>query len=556
MSTTPAPGADLDQPAAATVLPSATAQTLASQANPAPPAAPIPQPPPLEDEEEFFEEPSHFGRFVLFNALPSTVISAFVHFVAFLLLALFTFSPPDKNETLAINALPAKAEQVEELAKETLDLQLDSEANEAQADVVQVLESVASTTTPTVAVDVDAAPLRVDFSDFGDRTAPKSDLMATVGAAASSGLSGRGDAERGTMIAQLGGTAESEAAVANALKWFVEHQNHDGSWSLDHRTGPCKGRCSEPGTYSECRTGATALALLPFLGAGQTHQQGQYKQVVERGIYFLTSQMKVKNQGGMQTGDMTQGLANDRGYSHPLAAITLCEAYAMTHDRKLMTPAQLAINHIVYAQDPIGGGWRYSPRMPGDTSVAGWQIMALKSGHMAYLAVPPSTIQGAIKFLDSTQAEEGARYGYTTPGRGEGTTSVGLLCRIYLGWKQDHPALKRGVEQMSSKGPMTVPLANMYYNYYATQVMRQYCGDPGTEGHEMWEKWNNKMRDWLVQNQEKAGHQKGSWYMRGDHGSVGGGRVYCTSMATMILEVYYRHMPIYGKQAATEDFPL
>jgi hypothetical protein len=44
--------------------------------------------------------------------------------------------------------------------------------------------------------------------------------------------------------------------------------------------------------------------------------------------------------------------------------------------------------------------------------------------------------------------------------------------------------------------------------------------------------------------------------MRGDHGSERGGRLYCTSMATMILEVYYRHMPIYGKQAATEDFPL
>ena len=27
-------------------------------------------------------------------------------------------------------------------------------------------------------------------------------------------------------------------------------------------------------------------------------------------------------------------------------------------------------------------------------------------------------------------------------------------------------------------------------------------------------------------------------------------------MATMILEVYYRHMPIYGKAAAKEDFPL
>ena len=44
--------------------------------------------------------------------------------------------------------------------------------------------------------------------------------------------------------------------------------------------------------------------------------------------------------------------------------------------------------------------------------------------------------------------------------------------------------------------------------------------------------------------------------MKGDHGSDSGGRIYCTSMATMILEVYYRHMPLYGKQAAEDDFPL
>jgi hypothetical protein len=167
--------------------------------------------------------------------------------------------------------------------------------------------------------------------------------------------------------------------------------------------------------------------------------------------------------------------------------------------------------------------------------------------------VPPGTIQGSMRFLDSVQADSGARYGYTTPGQGQGTTAVGLLCRMYLGWKQEHPALKRGVEYLSRLGPSRV---NIYYDYYATQVLRQYCGDPGTEGHEMWEKWNSNMRDWLVSTQEKNGHEAGSWMMSGDHGSERGGRVYCTSMATMILEVYYRHMPIYGKQAATEEFPL
>ncbi len=46
------------------------------------------------------------------------------------------------------------------------------------------------------------------------------------------------------------------------------------------------------------------------------------------------------------------------------------------------------------AQDPIGGGWRYEPHQPGDTSVTGWQLMALKSGQMAYLTVDPAVFDG------------------------------------------------------------------------------------------------------------------------------------------------------------------
>ena len=51
-------------------------------------------------------------------------------------------------------------------------------------------------------------------------------------------------------------------------------------------------------------------------------------------------------------------------------------------------------------------------------------------------------------------------------------------------------------------------------------------------------------------------HAKGSWDpVPGSHNGRGG-RLYFTSMATMILEVYYRHMPIYGEKAAEDEFPL
>ena len=163
---------------------------------------------------------------------------------------------------------------------------------------------------------------------------------------------------------------------------------------------------------------------------------------------------------------------------------------------------------------------------------------------MAYLHVPPIVVKKSSDFLDAVQSESGAHYGYTSPGKGDATTAIGLLCRMYLGWKQDNGALQRGAQFVSNKGPSK---SNMYYNYYATQVMRHIEGD-------MWKKWNGVMRDQLVNSQSQTGHEKGSWIMADRHVAKGG-RLYCTSMATMILEVYYRHLPIYRKQSTEEDFP-
>ena len=59
----------------------------------------------------------------------------------------------------------------------------------------------------------------------------------------------------------------------------------------------------------------------------------------------------------------------------------------MTKDNRLLAPAQAAITFIMASQDPVGGGWRYNPRQPGDTSAVCWQVMALKSGLMSGLQV-------------------------------------------------------------------------------------------------------------------------------------------------------------------------
>ena len=342
---------------------------------------------------------------------------------------------------------------------------------------------------------------------------------------------------------QSSGSESSENPVAAALKWLAAHQMPDGGWSFKHSTAPdCRGQCRHDGNLDEARNAATAMALLPFLGARQTHKHGQYKDTVKKGLNFLVNRMKVDSNGGSlhEPGGMM--------YSHGLASIAICKAYAMTHDKNLQRHAQASINFIVYAQDPVGGGWRYQPQQTGDTSVAGWQILALKTGHMAYLRVPPVTPQKAFRFFDSVQSDAGAKYGYTQPQQARiTTTAIGLLCRMYLGWKKNNPALKRGVEWLAKEGPSKT---NLYYNYYATEVMWLWGG-------EEWKEWNLVIRDRLVKSQATEGHEAGSWGAdKGDHGTRRGGRLYHTAMAAMILEVDFRPAPSYRKPNIEEDFPL
>lgn len=177
--------------------------------------------------------------------------------------------------------------------------------------------------------------------------------------------------------------------------------------------------------------------------------------------------------------------------------------------------------------------------------------MALKSGYMGHLTVQPATIRGASLFLDSVQSDYGSLYGYTAPSANPRTHiachPVGLLCRMYLGWDKNHAGIVKGVEHLSKFGVLK---NDIYYNYYAAQVLRQYGGPE-------WDTFNSELRDWLVAEQSTEGPTKGSWaFANAGHGTRDGGRLYMTSMATMILEVYYRHMPLYGDEAAKDDFPL
>jgi hypothetical protein len=482
---------------------------------------------------------------------PAWTVSMLVHMVTLVTMAAVAVPDPGTHAPPELVVTPAKEEKVEEIKEKEKEKEVDNEQpttlleDSTQLDAVTFESKLEQETKVDIqpSDDVEAGLAAVDLTEYGMEQVPKGDLLTMLGVYGS-GLSGRGSASaKAQLVIRDGGSGPSEKAVASALRWLANHQLNDGGWSFDHARCPrCQGKCRNPGSGSKARNAATGLALLPFLGSGQTHLDGDYKVVVRRGLDYLAKNMHVGVQGGALNEPSPGNM-----YAHGLASIAMCEAYAMTHDKDLHEPAQRALDFICFAQDPKGGGWRYKPKEPGDTSMVGWQLMALKSGHMANLRVPALTVHRASLYLDSVQSDNGAAYSYQgNRSPGEATTAIGLLSRMYLGWRKDNPALQRGVKFLSRHGPSG---ANMYYNYYATQVMHHWEG-------EEWANWNRQMRDQLVHAQAKQGHEDGSWFSgTGDSGAGPGGRLYCTAMAAMILEVYYRHLPLYRSQSVNQDFP-
>jgi hypothetical protein len=347
---------------------------------------------------------------------------------------------------------------------------------------------------------------------------------------------------------RAGANDASENAVAKGLVWLAHHQSPDGRWSLSkyHAHNPacnCKDRNFETAVQDN-DTAGTALGLLPFLGAGHTHKKAQsrYAGNVLRALQFLIGRQEANgNLGGTM-------------YGHALATIALCEAYGMSSDVKLRGPAQKAIQFIEYAQNSQTGGWRYAPRTDGDTSVVAWQVMALRSGQMSGLYVKSQTLDLAKRWLDSCQSDGGSKYAYV-PGNAPTTTmtAAALLNRQYLGWGPRNPDLHKGCKYLLAAAPpakpaKNAPLGQIYFYYYASQVMHHMGG-------EYWDKWHPLMRDFLLATQEKEGHRDGSWSPRGADFGNAGGRIYSTSLAILSLEVYYRHLPLYRRDAGAKEMP-
>jgi len=344
---------------------------------------------------------------------------------------------------------------------------------------------------------------------------------------------------------------ETEAAIERGLEFLSRYQREDGSWHLEDFG-------DNPRLRSD--TAATGLSLLAFQGAGYSHRQYQYAEVCKSALEYLIANQRPNGDLYIAMDDPSN--SNVRFYSHSIAALALCEAYGMTQDEALKEPAQKAVDFMINSQDPVGGGWRYQPGYESDTSVSGWFMMALKSAELSGLVVPKDTFTKIEGWLDKAQASPEQRYLYrynplapdapaTRRGRevNPTMTGVGLLMRLYLGWRRDNENMGRGADYLlqnpPSMGTASVPLRDTYYWYYATQVMFHMGG-------ERWRKWNALLHPMIIKTQQLEGPDSGSWDPGGpipDRWGPFAGRLYVTTLNLLSLEVYYRHLPIYEDTA-------
>ncbi len=308
---------------------------------------------------------------------------------------------------------------------------------------------------------------------------------------------GRQGLTRAKLLLREGGTARSEKSVEDGLDWIVRHQRADGSWGLDFHDQCQAQPCPYRPARTQSDTAATGLALLPLLGAGHIHTvKDRYQLPVRRGLEWLTAHQS-------PDGDLFVGPPGMAYlYSHAIATMAICEAYGLSGDASLKPAAQRAVEFICNSQDPVGGGWRYFPGQPGDTSVFGWNIFALRSAHLAGIAIPQKILKACSRYLDQAAADKSRVTYLYQPGRPRGgsfldpvMTTEALLSRQLLGWPRDFPPLNKGVGMISAHLQES-GVRNIYYWYYATQLLHNMKGAK-------WERWNLKIREGLISMQVK-----------------------------------------------------
>jgi predicted secreted protein len=324
--------------------------------------------------------------------------------------------------------------------------------------------------------------------------------------------------ERIKKLREFGGSTKIEDSVRSALLWLQKTQNPDGSW----------GSANKPAM--------TGLALLAFMGRCETADSPTFGDNVFKGIMYLVEVGK-KNNGMLFEG----GSRNHMPYEHGIAAYGLGETYALAKYGQRELPGvrdafENAVDIILKGQTRRGSwAYGYDKSLGGDLSVTGWNYQALKAARHTNLGF--STLQNSMDscadFIVSV-AGGGGGFGYADPGDKLSLTGAGVLgLQMMAGSGRNKEAARRGLDfiKRSYGNGSSANVNNLYEWYYNTQAFFNAGGND-------WKWWNGIFQNKILAMQNPDGSFRPG---ADDHCKD---PVYNTALCSLMLEVYYRYLPV------------
>jgi hypothetical protein len=451
--------------------------------------------------------------------------------------------PPPPEDPFEEPEEPEEIEEVEEVVEEEVEF-----TDEVVEDVVDSNDEV----------DLDAPESPFNSDQWNDA------IGLGGGAGGGGGKIGRRKGGR------TGVKKEINKALLSGLEWLKAHQSDDGRWDCDGFPNECDrgGELCDGIGEPNHDVGVTGLALLAFLGFGDSLKEGTYQPQIKAGVAWLLKQQD------KETGLLGQAVGHEFLYNHSIAALALCEAYYSDKGNPLLKKAaQNSINYISRARNPYYA-WRYEvpPNGDNDTSVTGWMVFALAAARDAELEVSYEDFRGALTWFDDVTDPATGRTGYlerngqssrleTLADRyprelTEAMTAVAMLCRVFIEdivpeTAKQEDILRKGGDLLLERLPEWTDdgsTCDMYYWYYGSYAMFQMGGIDAS----YWSKWEKAMEKAILPNQRlEPPCYDGSWDPIGPWGYAGG-RVYSTACMVLCLEVFFRYGNVLGARGEKE----
>ncbi len=470
---------------------------------------------------------------------------------------LLKFNIP-KPEPIVTYTAPTQEDT--EIQEKVVNQQIQRQTSAPSSSMAKVIAAATSSPVSVPVPDVDVPDVSADFGDG-------SDFGAGFGSGGGQGFAGAqgipslmrkrcSKKDRLSRLEQNGGSEKCEEAVVAALRYLKETQNADGSWGNDKHDA------------------MTGLAVLAFLGHCETPQSKEFGSTVLNGITYLT------NLGLAQEGKIANNLKDKHwSYNHAIAAYALAESYTFTSAEKTNIPnlkevVQKAGQYIIDNQHP-SGSWDYyyaKGTRPGDTSIAAWNVQALKACKhtgIEFDGLKKAGQKAVEAFSISQSPDGGGAYGVGSkairPVRCSDpddkqinkTHFSSLTGAVVLGQqmfgKGRSDSVRQGLKFIMDNDYFNYHNhnADLYALYYDAQAVINKGGD-------IWTDFNDRFMNELLENQSSTGAfppmgTKGTCLNTGNAAFAGGNgnwqEIYRTCLATLTLEVYYRFLPGTGKNS-------